>query len=145
MLTAGREGLSRAGPDREKLVLHFCLAEKTEEAARLPRVGIEVGQEVRGCGHKEDSGLGLTQSWVQSPILPPTGFGWPVRCFMGFPSGSVVKNLPATAGDAGSIPGSGRSLGRGNGNPLQYSCLGDPMDRGAWWATAHGVAKKSQT
>ena len=54
----------------------------------------------------------------------------------------VVKNLPASAGDArdmGSILGSGRSPGEGN--PLQYSCLGSPMDRGAWWAMVHGVAK----
>ena len=61
---------------------------------------------------------------------------------MGFPSGSVVKNPPANAGDTGSIPGSGRSPGEGNGNPLQYSCLGNPMDRGAWQATVHGVAKE---
>ena len=53
--------------------------------------------------------------------------------------GSVVKNLPANAGDVGSILGSGRSPGEGNGNPLQYSCLGNPMDRGAWWATVPGV------
>ena len=56
----------------------------------------------------------------------------------------MVENLPATAGDAKDmnlIPGSGRSSGGGNGNPLQYSCLGNPMDRGAWWATVHGVAK----
>ena len=62
----------------------------------------------------------------------------------GFPGGSVVKNLPANAGDArdmGSIPGSGRSSGGGNGTPLQYSCLGNPMDKGAWWALVHGVAK----
>ena len=51
----------------------------------------------------------------------------------------MVKNLSAPAGDAGLIPGSGRSPGEGNCNPLQYSCLGNPMDRGAWWATAHGV------
>ena len=62
----------------------------------------------------------------------------------GFPGGSVVKNLPANAGDTGSIPGSGRSLREGNGNPLQYCGLGNPMDRGAQWATVHGVAK-SQT
>ena len=55
--------------------------------------------------------------------------------------GSVVKNPPANAGDLGSIPGSGRSPGEGNGNPLQYSCLGNPMDGGAWWATVHGVEK----
>ena len=56
----------------------------------------------------------------------------------------VVKNPPDNAGDArglGLIPGSGRSPGEGNGNPLQYSCLENPMDRGAWWATVHGVTK----
>ena len=54
------------------------------------------------------------------------------------------KNPPANAGEVGSIPGLGRSPGEGNGNPLQYSRLGNPMDRGAWWATVHRVAK-SQT
>ena len=63
----------------------------------------------------------------------------------GFPGGSVVKNLPANAEDVGSVPGSGRSPGEGNGNPLKYSCLGNPMDRGAWWATVHGVAKELDT
>ena len=66
---------------------------------------------------------------------------------MGFPGGSVVKNLPASAGDAGdtgSVPGTGKTPGGGNDNPFQYSCLGNPMDRGAWWATVHTVAK-SQT
>ena len=53
----------------------------------------------------------------------------------------VVRNQPANAGDAGWIPGSGRSPGGGNGNPLQYSCLENPMDTGAWWATVLGVAK----
>ena len=64
--------------------------------------------------------------------------------FRGFPDGSVVKNPPANAGDArdvGSIPGSESSPGVGNGNPLQYSCLENPMDGGAWWATVHGVTK----
>ena len=59
----------------------------------------------------------------------------------------MVKNLPANAGDsgdAGSIPGSGRSPGEEKGNSLQYSCLGNPKDRGAWWATVHWVTK-SQT
>ena len=66
----------------------------------------------------------------------------------GFLGGSVVKNSPASAGDVrevGSISGSGRSPGEGNGNPLQYSVLGNPMDRGAWQATVHGVTKKSDT
>ena len=56
----------------------------------------------------------------------------------------MVKNPPANGGDVrgvGSIPGSGRSPGEGHGNPLQYSCLKNPMDRGAWWATVHEVAK----
>ena len=67
---------------------------------------------------------------------------------IGSPGGTVVKNQPATAGDtgdAGSIPESGRSPGEGNGNPLQYSCLGNPMGRGAWWATVHGVAESDRT
>ena len=59
----------------------------------------------------------------------------------GFPGGSVVKNPPANAGDQGSIPGSGGSLGERNGYPLQYSCLENPMDRGPQQATVHGVAK----
>ena len=65
-----------------------------------------------------------------------------------FPGGAVVKKLPANTGDAGdtgSIPGSGRSPGGGNGNPLQYSCLENSMDRGAWWATVHEVIKESDT
>ena len=57
----------------------------------------------------------------------------------------MVKNLPANAGDMRLIHGSGRSPGGGHGNPLQYSCLENPMDRGAWWATVCGVAKKSDT
>ena len=63
----------------------------------------------------------------------------------GFPGYSVVKNLPGNTGDTGSIPGLGRFPGEGNGNPLQYSCLGNPTDRGTRWATVHGIAKKSQT
>ena len=58
-----------------------------------------------------------------------------------FPGGSVVKNLPANAGDAGSILGSERSPGEGNGSLLQYSCLENPTDRGAWQATVHEVTK----
>ena len=70
-----------------------------------------------------------------------------VSMLLSFPGGSAVKNLPASAGDkrdAGSTLGSGRFSGGGHGNPLQYSCLENPMDRGACTATVHGVAK-SQT
>ena len=59
--------------------------------------------------------------------------------------GSVVKNLTANVGDMGSIPGLGRSPGEGNDNPLQYSCLGNPMGRRAWWAAVHGVAELDMT
>ena len=61
---------------------------------------------------------------------------------MGFPGGSVVKNVPDNAGDMGLIPRLGRYLGDGNGNPLQYSCPGNPMERGDWWAMVHSVSKK---
>jgi len=60
---------------------------------------------------------------------------------MGFPSHSDSKESVCDAGDLDSIPGSGRSPGEGNSNPLQYSCLENAMDRGAWWATGHGTAK----
>ena len=61
--------------------------------------------------------------------------------YMGFPHSSVGKESACSAGDRGSILGLGRSPGEGNGNPLQYSCLENPMDKGAWQATVHGVAR----
>ena len=64
---------------------------------------------------------------------------------LGFPGGTVVKNPPDNSGDIrdmGSITGSGSSPGGGNGNPLQYSCLGNPMNRGPWQAAVHGVTKR---
>ena len=57
---------------------------------------------------------------------------------LGFPGGAEVKASACNVGDLGLIPGSGRSPGEGNGNPLQYSCLENPMDGGAWWAIVHG-------
>ena len=63
---------------------------------------------------------------------------------LGFPGGSLIKNPSANAGEVGLIPGSGRFLGEGNGNPLQCSCLENPRDGGAWWAAVCGVAQ-SQT
>ena len=64
---------------------------------------------------------------------------------LGFPGGSEGKAPACNAGDPGSIPGSGRSPGGGNGNPLQYSCLENLMGREAWWATVHGVAESDRT
>ena len=64
---------------------------------------------------------------------------------MDFPGGSMVKNLPANAAvtrDVGSVPALKRSPGEGNGNPFQYSCLGNPIDRGTWWATVSGATKE---
>ena len=78
------------------------------------------------------------------PCLSARSWQLPTNDLPGFPGGAVVKNPPANAGDArdgGSIPGWGRSPKVGNGNPLQYSCLENPLDRGAWWATVYRVAK----
>ena len=75
---------------------------------------------------------------------PSTTFVSDKGLYPNFPGGSEVKASACNAGDLGSIPGSGRSPGEGNGNPLLYSCLENPMDGGAWWATVHGVTK-SQT
>ena len=83
------------------------------------------------------------------PQLPALGnrnvFALSINPPLGFSSGTMVKNLPANTGDprdTGSIPGLGRSLGVGNGNSLQYSCLENPMDRVAWQAAVHGVANR---
>ena len=65
----------------------------------------------------------------------------PIPVFMGFPGGSDGKASTCNPGDPGSIPGLGTSPGGGHGNPLQYACLENSIDRGAWWATVHGVAK----
>ena len=72
---------------------------------------------------------------IFAQIIPEKGL---IHAFI---RGSEVKASTCNAGDPGSIPGSGRSAGEGNGNPLQYSCLENPMERGAWWATVHGVTK----
>ena len=76
------------------------------------------------------------------------GFNLEVELLRGFPGDLVVKNPPANSGnvrDTDSIHGSGRSPGEGNGSPFRYSCLENPMDRGAWWATVHGMAEELDT
>ena len=77
-------------------------------------------------------------------LLPEILVNWSKVSHRGFPGGSVIKNLLVNAGDTGNavtIPGSGRSPGEGNVNPLQHPCLENPMERGAWWATVHRVTK----
>ena len=80
----------------------------------------------------------------KSPLPSPGRFSEWYFCLSGFPGGSSGKYPPANAGDtrdASSVPGLGRSLGGEHGNPLQYCCLENPSDRGAWWATIHRVTK----
>ena len=82
--------------------------------------------------------------WRGELTAPPGIFVWVAAWLvLSFPDDSAVKNPPANAGDTGSIPGLGRSPGGGNGNLFQYSCLKNRMNRGAWWAPVHGVAKDS--
>ena len=89
--------------------------------------------------HGEDGTMrGLTRPMTACSVINEL-------VWRGFPGGSDGEESACSAGDAGSVPGSGRSPGEGNGNPLQYSCLGNPMDRGAWWATAPGVARELDT
>ena len=76
---------------------------------------------------------GVTKSWTRLSNFTS-------QPSLDFPGGSDGKASVYNAGDPSSIPGWGRSPGEGNGNPFQYSCLENPMDRGAWWATVHGVA-----
>ena len=93
--------------------------------------------------------MGLIPGSERSPggdgrCIVPHSFLWVSQEFGVWSLEFVLKNPLASAEDArvvGSIPGWGRSLGEGNGNPLQYSCLESPMDRGAWWATVHGAAR----
>ena len=81
------------------------------------------------------TGSGFIYIIISLYLLTPTMY------LKDFPGGSDGKVSVYNAGDLGSIPGSGGSPGEGNGSPLQYSCLENPMDTGAWWATVHGVAK----
>ena len=83
----------------------------------------------------------LRESWSQQSVRKLKLYKHRALQTLGFPHSSVSKESACSAGDPGSIPGLGRSPREGNGNPLQYSCLENSMDRGAWWATAHGVAK----
>ena len=140
----------------------------TEELGRLPRVIMSQTRLKRFNTHTRPSQSGNHQSafslygftysgyfisvescnvcaWLLSIQFPSIAQSCrtlcdPMDCSTpGFPGASVINNLAASAGDVGLIPGSGRSPGEGNGNPLQYSCLENPMDAGSWWAIVHGV------
>ena len=122
-----QEGLPSIAPGRKKLFFSFRKAQGNRALpydSPLPR----------HLQHESDIST-LSNTWTfQSHITP---------C-VGFPGGTVVKNPSANAGDKrdpGLIPGLRRSLGGRHGNPLEYSCLENPMDRGAWWATVHRVIK----
>ena len=80
----------------------------------------------------------VTFFWKNSVLNTTNAY---LYIYMGLPGGSEVKESAWNVGDLGSIPGLGRSPGERNGNPLQYSCLENPMEGGAWWAAVHGVAK----
>ena len=116
---------------------HGGLAALTALTTRSPLNGNPL--QCSGLGNPTDRGARQLQS-IRSQRV---GHDWATKpqWNLAFPGGSAVKNPPVNAGDTGSVPGPGRSPGEGNGNPLQYSCLENPMDRGAWQATVHGVAK----
>ena len=84
----------------------------------------------------------LFDSWVRK--IPWRRDRLSIPVFLGFPGGSHGKESACNAGDLGLIPGLGRFPGGGHGNPLQYSCLENSMDRGAWWVTVHGVTKSQR-
>ena len=91
--------------------------------------------------HCSSTGQGVFVACLRRPEWCGSGISGQILSFVDFPGGSAVRNLPANAGDMDLIPGSGRSPGEGNGNPLQSSCLENPGDGGAWWAAVYGVAK----
>ena len=151
---------STDGDDVQRKVIQSAVAENTRTKA-LRKNPSRPPSEGRAQGWKEEQKKKEREthetagSWGQGARIPfGEGGGsqlpwlWKTEkgdiCFELKRNGSVVKNPPANAGDTqdvGSIPGSGRSPGEGNGNPLQYSCLGNSMDRGAWQATVYGVTK----
>ena len=108
------------------------------EGKRLPTMWENKGS-IPGLGRSLGEGNGNP---LQYFCPPPPKKG--LKEIFGFPGGSHGKVSVYNVGDLGSLPQSGRSPGGGHGSPLQYSCLENPMDRGAWWATVHGAAK-SQT
>ena len=117
---------------------------REQEWKQKSQVGISVVQ-ARGHGHLNLGRTGYSEKKVQFHFgskRDRTSDGFDARCFvLGFPSGSDGKESGCNVGNASWIPGSGRSPREENGNPLQYSCLENPMDGGAWWARVHRVIK----
>ena len=107
-------------------VQHVSMSVRTETTAAFPE-GLRTGNML----------IDQLTEWLWQPMIKMLSGNKEAD----FPGGLLVKNPPANAKDVGSVPGSGRSPGEGNGNPLQYSCLGNPMDSGAWQVAVHGVAK----
>ena len=120
---------------REKINLSFKYFETERRNASMVQMGLREGE--RPADRKRDSPCKLKTTWVKCDTF------WKRLYQFGFPGGSGSKESACNAGDPGWILGLGRSSGGGNGNPLQYPCLENPMDRGAWWATVHGVPKES--
>ena len=124
-----------------RVLLHLCLSAFSINGASwhclkpVPTCSLPMPLASHACCMKES----LQTLFPSVPVLRGADVG------SGFPGSRVMKNLPVNAGDLGSIPGSGRSPGAGNSNPLQYSCLENPMDRGAWRATVHGGVKELDT
>ena len=115
----------------------------TEEPSRLQSMGSQRIRQDWATKDRTNTMLTLVPKRSQFSVIQLFHYYYSTN-IIGFPGGSVVKNPPANAGDSedgGSIPGLGRSPGEGNGKLLQYYCLGNPMDKGSWRATVHGVTK----
>ena len=128
-------------PSRPLWVLHCLRPLQAEQETWPPFLPFFLGSHTLVSSHLAPWGTGSSQiSRVLSGVSGFLSGKW-VGPFCCFPGGSEVKVSTSNAGGPSLIPGSGRSPGEGNGNPLQYSCLENPMDGEAWWATVHGVAK----
>ena len=120
--------------NHDRLLLRLCLESVISEG-------------FLGCSAGKKSACNAGRPWFNFWIekIPWRRNRLPTTVFLGFPGGSDGKEYACSTRDLGSIPGLGRSPGGGHDNLLQYSCLENPMDRGTWWATVHGVAESETT
>ena len=141
------EAAADTDPSALQSALSFTFTIESSSPAPWKRDCLPLILQMGKPGHREERSIPRShtasklQSWDSNPGSSPSLI---LKGSEGFPHGSVGKESTCNAGDTGdvsSVPGSGRSPGGGNGNPLLYPCLGNPMDRGAWRATVHGVAK----